>query len=144
MKKIILMALLLLTLQACSSPNKSPAGSDREDLPPNAAATVTVDTLPVNTYTDGLPVPPPGTVNWTVLDEEHKNCAINLTKLQETDYDDYMEHLRQEGFSVVESVSEEIKRQDYISVCSLLSNDEKSLSISYIQNVFTICISFVN
>lgn len=143
MKKIILMALLLLTLQACSSPNKSPAGSDTEDLPPNEAATLTADTWPVNTYTDGLPVPP-GTVNWTVLDEEHKNCAINLTDLQETDYDDYMEHLRQEGFSVVESVSEEIEGQDYISVCSLLSNDEKSLSISYIPNVFTICISFVN
>ena len=50
---------------------------------------------------------------------------------------------KQEGFSVMEDISEEIKGQDYISVGTLLSNGEKGLSISYISNSFTIYISFV-
>ena len=54
-----------------------------------------------------------------------------------------MELLKQEGFSVIEDTSEEIKGQDYISVGTLLSNGEKGLSISYIPNSFTIYISLV-
>ena len=33
----------------------------------------------------------------------------------------YMELLKQEGFSVIEDVSEEVKGQDYVSVGTLLS-----------------------
>ena len=95
-----------------------------------------------NTYTDGLPIPA-GTVSWAALDTEHENCSINLVDISETDYNDYMELLKQEGFSVIEDTSEEIKGQDYVSVGTLLSNGEKGLGISYIPNSFTIYISFV-
>ena len=54
-----------------------------------------------------------------------------------------MEFLKQEGFSVIEEVSEEIKGQDYVSIGTLLSNGEKGLSISYIPDNFTIYISFL-
>ena len=53
-----------------------------------------------------------------------------------------MKLLEQEGFSVIEDVSEEIKGQDYVSIGTLLSNDEKGLSISYIPDNLTIYISF--
>ena len=82
-------------------------------------------------------------MSWAALDTEHENCSINLVNISETDYNDYMELLKQEGFSVIEDTSEEIKGQDYISVGTLLSNGEKGLSISYIPNSFTIYISLV-
>lgn len=63
--------------------------------------------------------------------------------ISETDYNDYLELLKQEGFSIIEEVSEEIEGQDYVSIGTLLSNGEKGLSISYIPDNFTIYISFL-
>ena len=98
---------------------------------------------PANEYTEGLPVAP-GTVAWATLDTEHENCNINLTGISENDYNEYMELLNQEGFSVIENVSEEIEGENYVSIGTLLSNDEKWLSISYMPNSLTIYISFDN
>ena len=53
-----------------------------------------------------------------------------------------MELLNQEGFSVIENVSEEIEGENYVSIGTLLSNEEKWLSISYIPDSLTIYISF--
>lgn len=96
---------------------------------------------PVNEYTEGLPVSN-GTVLWAMIDNEHQNCSINIADMSETDYKNYLDLLKQNGFSVIEEVSEEIKGQDYVSIGTLLSNSEKELSISYIPNSFTIYISF--
>lgn len=93
-------------------------------------------------YTEGLPVPS-GTVGWAMLDTEHENCSISIVDISETDYNDYLELLKQEGFSIIEEVSEEIEGQDYVSIGTLLSNGEKGLSISYIPDNFTIYISFL-
>ena len=98
---------------------------------------------PVNEYTEVLPVAP-GTVAWATLDTEHENCNINLTGISENDYNEYMEFLNQEGFSVIENVSEEIKGKNYVSIGTLLSNNEKWLSISYIPDSLTIYIFFDN
>ena len=95
---------------------------------------------PANEYTEGLPVAP-GTVAWATLDTEHENCNINLTGISENDYNEYMELLNQEGFSVIENVSEEIEGENYVSIGTLLSNDKKWLSISYIPDSLTIYIS---
>lgn len=86
---------------------------------------------------------PSGTVGWAMLDTEHENCSISIVDISETDYNDYLELLKQEGFSIIEEVSEEIEGQDYVSIGTLLSNGEKGLSISYIPDNFTIYISFL-
>ena len=113
------------------------------DLPPYAPMGIFyTDVWPVNTFTDGLPVPP-GTVSWAAFDEEHQSLAVNLTDMTETDYADYMKLLQQEGFIVVEETSENIKRQDYISIGTILSSGKKNLSIAYIPGNFAIYISFV-
>lgn len=96
---------------------------------------------PVNEYTEGLPVPS-GTVSWATLDSEHQNCSINITGLGEKDYYNYIESLKQEGFSVIEDKSEKIDGQDYVSVATIMSNGEKGLSISYIPDNLTVYISF--
>lgn len=52
--------------------------------------------------------------------------------------------MKQEGFSVIEAVSEEIEEQAYVSIGALLSHGKKGLSISYIPNTISIDISFEN
>ena len=143
MKKIILALLAMIILSACSSQDSPPTITDANESAQSPKITMLDEGVwPTNTYTDGLPIPA-GTVSWAALDTEHKNCSINLVDISETDYNDYMELLKQAGFSVIKNISEEIKGQDYISIGTLLSNREKGLSISYIPNSFTIYISFV-
>lgn len=113
------------------------------DLSSNAPMEISdTDVWPVNTFTDGLPVPP-GTVSWAAIDEAHQSLTVNLTDMSETDYADYMKSLQQAGFSVIEGTSEDIEKQDYTSTGVLLSSGEKSISISYIPGNFTIYISFM-
>lgn len=96
---------------------------------------------PENEYTEGLPVPT-GTVSWAMLDNVHKNCGINMIDVGEAEYDEYLELLKNEGFSEIKEVSEEVKEQGYVSIGMLFSNGEKGVSISYIPNSITIYISF--
>lgn len=142
MKKLIpiIMAVLMLSLAACS--NQVPADTGNSSNTQSENITMLDEGVwPVNEYTEGLPVPN-GTVLWAMIDNEHQNCSINIADMSETDYKNYLDLLKQNGFSVIEEVSEEIKGQDYVSIGTLLSNSEKELSISYIPNSFTIYISF--
>jgi len=143
MKKILFALLMMLTLPACSSQTAIPADTKTTENTQTENGTIVDEGVwPVNTYTDGLPVPP-GTVSWSLLDTEHENCSIHLADISETDYDNYMELLKQEGFSAIADTSEESKGKNNTSIGTLLSNGEKGLSISYIPNNFIIYISFV-
>ena len=118
--------LLILSLTACSAPKTPPKDTgDASNSQSEGIIRLDEGEWPVNEYTEGLPVPT-GTV----------------AGIDENDYDNYMELLIQEGFSVVENVSEKIKGENYVSVGTLLSNGEKGLSISYIPDNLTIYVSF--
>lgn len=146
MKKYISVLAIMLTisLAACSNQDISSAPADNGSNTPSNSVTILEEGVwPANEYTEGLPVPP-GTVAWATLDAEHENCSVNLTDISETDYNEYIEVLKQGGFSIVEDVSEEIEGQDYVSIGTLLSNEEKWIAISYIPDSFTIYISFDN
>ena len=137
MKKFIsvIMILLMLSLAACTNQDTSPSNTGNTSNTQSENITMLDEGVwPVNEYTDGLPVPS-GTVAWAMLDTEHENCSISIVDIDESSYNEYMELLKQEGFSVIEDVSEEIKGQDYVSIGTLLSNDEKGLSISYIYQM---------
>lgn len=139
MKKTILLLAMLLTisLSACSNQDLSPAPADEGTQP---VATLEAGVWPANAYTQGLPVPP-GTVAWATLDAEQGNCCVNLTDVGETEYEEYIETLKQEGFSVVENVSEQIQGQDYVSIGTLYLKEDKWISISYMPDSFMIYIS---
>ncbi len=146
MKKYISVLAIMLTisLAACSNQDISSAPANNGSNTPSNSVTILEEGVwPANEYTEGLPVPP-GTVAWATLDADHQNCSVNLTDISETNYNEYIEVLKQGGFSIVEDVSEEIEGQDYVSIGTLLSNEEKWISISYIPDSFTIYISFVN
>ena len=146
MKKYISVLAIMLTisLTACSNQDISSAPADNgSNTPSNSVSILEEGVWPANEYTEGLPIPP-GTVTWATLDAEHENCSVNLTDISETDYNEYIEALKQGGFSIAEDVSEEIEGQDYVSIGTLLSNEEKWIAISYIPDSFTIYLSFDN
>ena len=136
--------MLIISLAACSNQNiLSTSTGNESNTQSNSVITLDEGVWPANEYTEGLPVPP-GTVAWATLDTEHGNCSVNLTGISDDDYSEYMEVLNQEGFSVIENVSEEIEEGNYVSIGTLLSNEDKWLSISYIPDSLTIYISFDN
>lgn len=139
MKKTILLLAMLLTisLSACSNQDLSPAPADEGTQP---VATLEAGVWPANAYTQGLPVPP-GTVAWATLDAEHGNCCVNLTGVGQSEYEEYIEVLQQEGFSAVEGVSEQIQGQEDVSIGTLYLKEDKWISISYMPDSFVIYIS---
>ncbi len=134
MKKYVsvIFIILMLTLTACGG--KGEGSSDNAAMLENGV-------WPQNEYTEKLPVPG-GTVDWAILDTEPGSCSLSLSDISESEYNSWMKQLEQAGFSLIESRSEEVKGQDYVSVNTLVSDGEKSLSISYIPNQLTIYISF--
>ena len=136
MKKSILVFILLLALlTACSNRTETSV-----DAPPQAYTQLDEGVWPVNAYTDGLPVPP-GTVAWAMIDAERNHCSVSIEDIAESEFDDYLNRLKQAGFSVVEDVSEKIKGQDYVSVGAILSNGEKGVSVSYVPGNLAIYIT---
>lgn len=142
MKKSILavVLVLILALTACSNQN---ATQDTSNTPSESLTMLDEGVWPVNEYTDGLPVAP-GTVSWAALDTVNGFCSINLVDMTDNEYNAYMELLKENGYSVVEEVSEEIKGQNYVSIGTVLSNGERGLSISHTPNDLSIYISFTS
>ena len=143
MKKLLLViaAVLLLILTACTAQFAAPTGEDGADGSQSEGITMLDEGVwSVNDYTEGLPIPP-GTVEWAMLDAQHKNYSVSITDITEDDYDAYRKLLTQEGFSVMENAAEEIAGQDYVSIGTLLSNGEKALSISYTPSHLTMYIA---
>lgn len=136
MKKSILVFILLLALlTACSNRTETSV-----DAPPQAYTQLDEGVWPVNAYTDRLPVPP-GTVAWAMIDAERNHCSVGIEDIAESEFDDYLNRLKQAGFSVVEDVSENIKGQNYVSVGAILSNGEKGVSVSYVPGNLAIYIT---
>lgn len=140
MKKIIFViaVILSLTLAGCSN-EESGINSDTNST--DSIVTLNEGIWPENEYTEELPTPP-GTVNRALLNETKKYCAVFLVDLTDDEYNAYIEILKQQGFSTVEEVSEDVKGHDYTSTGTVLSNGEKTLSISYIPGNLGIYISF--
>ena len=138
----IILIVLILSLAACSNQDDSLADAGNTSNTQSESITMLdAGVWPANDFTEGLPVPS-GTVAWAMLDNQHDNCSISITDMRETEYTDYLDLLKQTGFSMVTDASEELKGQDYVSIGTLMSDGERWLSISYIPNRFTIYISW--
>lgn len=141
MKHIAVFIFLLIFLAACSNPNIPSAGPSSQDAAPSQEIAIPDrEEWPLNSYTEGIPVPA-GTVSWTALDTKQGNCTVSITDVLEQDYHEYLQALQQAGFSEVESISEEIEGEGYVSNGALLSDGKKWVSISYIPEHLTVYIS---
>ncbi len=140
MKKFIFViaVILSITLAGCSN-EETEINSDNNSA--DSIVTLNEGIWPENEYTEGLPTPP-GTVNRALLNETKKYCAVFLVDLSDEEYNAYIEILKQQGFSTVEEVSEDVKDQNYTSRGTILLNGEKALSISYTPGNLGIYISF--
>ena len=142
MKKTVLafMLVLVFALTACSGQN---VAQDTGNVSSESLIMLDEGVWPVNEYTDGLPIAP-GTVSWAALDTVNGFCSINLVDMTDDEYNAYMELLQENGYSVIEDVSEEIKGQNYVSIGTILSDGERGLSISHTTNGLSIYISFTS
>ena len=123
--------MLIISLAACSNQNISSAPiSNESNIQSNSITTLDKGIWPVNEYTEGLPIPP-GTVAWATLDTEHENCNVNLTGISDDDYSEYMEVLNQEGFSVIENVSEEIEEGKHEDSLLVVSREDRLVYDDY-------------
>ena len=139
-----LLAGMIILLASCSGQKQ--INSDT-DIATTAQESMSVTMLeegvwPVNKYTDGLPVPA-GKVAWASIDEEHKICCVNITDISETEYREFIELLKKDGFSVTDNISEEVKGQNYVSECTNLTDNQRGLSVAYIPGSLTFSVSFI-
>ena len=142
MRKLISFIALLvaLLLVGCSNQDTSEVADDHSTT--ESITMLDEGVWPENQYTDGLPVPN-GNVAWATLDENKGYCAITVEDITEEDYNKYMDLLKADGYAVIEEVSEEIDGQDYVSIGTIMENQEKGLSISYIPGILGIYISII-
>lgn len=136
---MILWALLLaLSLNGCGqTAGQTDAGQDVNSVPTQGVLLLEPGTWPQNAYTEGLPIPP-GRVDWAMVDTERGHCSVSLAGVDEAGYETYLDTLQQAGFSLVETQSEEIQGQDYVSIVNLLSDGERWLSMSYVPDRITL------
>lgn len=81
---------------------------------------------PENEYTAGLPVPP-GTVSWAVEDGQKGFCSVQLLSVSEKAFEEYYEVLQSTGYQEIEQVEGEPQ----ISIGTLLSDGERTVSLAY-------------
>ena len=136
---MILWALLLaLSLNGCGqTAGQTDAGQDVNSVPTQGVLLLEPGTWPQNAYTEGLPIPP-GRVDWAMVDTERGHCSVSLAGVDEAGYETYLDTLQQAGFSLVETQSEEIQGQDYVSIVNLLSDGDRWLSMSYVPDRITL------
>ena len=141
MKKTVLAIIVILALALTACSNQSTT-QDTNNPSRDNITILDEGVWPENEYTEGLAVPP-GTVNWAILDTRQEYCGVNLIDLTDDEFNAYIGLLKENGFSVVEEVSEKNKDQNYVSIGTILSNGEKAISISYMPSNLGIYISFI-
>lgn len=132
---IMLCVVIVLLLTACST--EKPNGITVEDSLkefPESVTFIDDGKWPENEYTQDIPVPP-GTVGWVMLDQIRQTCGIQINDMVKAQFDSYYEALQNAGFAVIEKVEEEVGGQDYISIGTVLSNGNKSVSLAYADGV---------
>ena len=135
---IFLIATLIALMTACGNSSISDTGkvdnNSGNTLPENLVM-LDVGEWPQNEYTDNIPQPESGTLLRGWIDPAKEFCYLELSDIAQTESEQYVESLKKAGFSEVEKVSEEVNN-NYVSVGTLLTCDDTSVSISYIDDLF--------
>ena len=129
---------LVIWLAPCTGGGRSDAEDTAAVPASSAGALVILDSgaWPENEYTEHIPRLDAGTVTGGWIDMEQDYCYIESSGVDETDAENYLETLEQNGFQEIEEVSEQIEGQADVSTGVLLSNGEAALSIACFQDYF--------
>ena len=141
MKKIygiLLVFTLIVLITACGnstiSDNKDAANNSGNSLPENFVM-LDAGEWPQNEYTANIPQPESGTLLRGWIDPDKEYCHLELSEITQPESEQYVNALKEAGFTEVEKVSEEIN-DDYISIGTLLTKDNTTVSISYTDDLF--------
>ena len=134
----IFAVLLLLSLSACSGKRPKNIPIENTATAPPESVTLSQEPLwPENEYTHGLPLPP-CTVSWTITDSARKCCGIQIRALSREQFDTYYQTLLNSGFAEIEKIPGGGK---YISLGSIVSNRDKSISLAFSESVLMMTIT---
>jgi len=128
---IFVIMTLIALMTACGNSATSDTGSP---LPENLVM-LDAEEWPQNEYTVNVPQPKSGTLLRGWIDPDKGFCYLELSGITQTESEQYVKSLKEAGFAEVEKVSEEIN-DDYVSVGTLLTHGNTSVSISYIDDLF--------
>ncbi len=139
---VFLAAMLIALMAACgntsSSDNEANANNSGNSLP-ESFVMLDAGEWPQNEYTANIPQTESGTVQRGWIDPAKEYCYIELSDMTQAQTEQYVNTLKEAGFSEVEKVSEEIN-DDYISIGTLLIKDSATISIAYGDDSFGMCI----
>lgn len=133
---IILGVMLLLGLVACGNAEKVTEDTSE----PGSVEYVYDVTWEELEYAAELPTPA-GNINYVMKNEAEQWCSIFVEGMSETDYNEYMDCLYEQGFQVITSKSDKVKGQNYVSIGTALSDGTTGLSVSYADGILGIYIS---
>ncbi len=128
-KRLIALAVCMVALfglMRYRSQSRAPLETTPSDPEPPASVAVLENLWPENGLTESIPVPP-GTVSWAMEDEQKGICAVQLLSVGEKAFEEYYEALQSSGYQEIEQVEGEPQ----ISIGTLLSDGEKTVSLAY-------------
>ena len=134
---IFLVVVLIVIVTACgnSSVSDGDAANNSENSLPENFVVLDAGEWPQNEYTANIPQPDSGKFLRGWIDPDKEYCYLELSDITQDESEQYVQTLKEAGFTEVEKVAEEIN-DDYISVGTLLSCEETSVSVSYIDDLF--------
>lgn len=137
---VLICFIFSLSLTACSAerPSNIVIENSGETLPESISFSDD-GVWPDNVYTQGIPIPP-GIIGWVMLDSENENCSIQIEGITKAQFDSYYEKLLDSGYTEIEKVDEEVKDQGYVSIGTIITNEDKSISLAYADTVLMMTI----
>ncbi len=132
---IFLIVTIIALMTACGDSDTGDVDNNSGNSLPDNFVMVDAGEWPQNEYTANIPQPESGTLLRGWIDPDKEFCYLELSDITQTESEQYIESLKEVGFAEVKKVSEEIN-DDYVSVGTLLTHDNTSVSISYIDDLF--------
>lgn len=138
MKKLaVVLAVLVIAATAVSLYQEQTDAAKENGHSTTSESSVMLDAVwPENEYTAGVPVPA-GTVSWAMLDRANEYCSVHMTEVSKADYDAYLASLLDARFVLQREEDESIEGEGYSAACTIFSDGERSVSISYIPDSLT-------
>ena len=138
---LLLALVLVCSLSACGKPER-PAEISTEhsiDQLPASISMVTDGQWPESDLTFGVPQAP-GRIDWVLQDSDRNTSALQISNLGKKEFKNYLKNLAEAGFFEFEKVTEPQEGQGAVSIGSLYSNGQKTLSLAYGENILMLTI----
>lgn len=130
-KTILFISALLLLMVAYSSQRRVKISTENAmDIPPEYVTVLPCSEWSKIEYTQDVPLPP-GTTSWIMLDSDKGSCSVQIMGISREQFENYYKALTQYGYMEIERVDAGTKKDQYISIGTILSSESKCISLAY-------------